>query len=1354
MHKISSGVFPRWLLSVFAAALLVMLAGGAWFYLSQSRHYHQMATDDLMSIARLKSKQIAAWRSERLGDASILTESPFLAAPVAHYLATSTEKNKENLGRLFRSLQMHYGYADILLVDPEGRVHLSMSGNMTMHEGYRMALASALRDGSPVFTGLHTGKQHQKPHISVVAPLFSGERKNRSPLGAIILVSDASQFLSSLMQPWPAPNKSAETYLVTRLGNDVLYLTDLRHQPAAALKLRIPLTRTDLPAVMAVLGKQGVVEGKDYRGVEVMAAVLPVPGSPWFLVVKQDTAELYADWRIHMILFLLLFLALLGALGGIGLAAWQRRKKVYYLNLYRAEAKLCESVERHAITLQAIGDAVIATDFRGTVELLNPVAEELTGWSRSDAVGRPLHEVFRIISEETRLTVEDPVAKVLCAGTVVGLANHTLLIAKDGREIPIADSAAPIRDEQGEITGVVLVFRDQSEERRIQRLMEARLTLLEYATNHTLEELLTKALDEVGNLVSSPIGFYHFVAADQQTLSLQQWSSRTLNEFCRAEGRGLHYGLEQAGVWADCVREKQPVIHNDYESLPGKKGMPEGHAVVVRELVVPILREDRVVAILGVGNKPSDYTENDQHIVTYLADVTWEIVEQKRIEEALRESESFLGSLLNAIPIPVFFKDKEGRYRGFNRAFETFFGETREQLIGKSVFDINPPDLAEIYHAKDNELFESGGMQHYESQVKNAQGVVRDVIFNKAIFTDSQGIVKGLIGAILDITEIRQAEEALKESEGRVRAKLEAVLSPEGELGALDLADIIDVHAIQAIMDDFFRLTKIGVGVIDVSGKVLVATGWQDICTKFHRAHPEAYRNCIESDTLLTKGSKPGTFTAYKCKNNLWDISTPIVVGGKHKGNLFLGQFFYEDEAPDNEAFRVQARTYGFDEDEYLEALDRVPRWSRETVEYALSFYARFATLISTLSYSNLKLAQTLEERKRADAEREILQSQLNQAQKMESVGRLAGGVAHDFNNMLGVILGHTELALMKADPVQPLCSDLQEIRNAAERSAKLVRQLLAFARKETIAPKVLDLNETVEGMLTMLGRLIGEDIELAWLPGLRLWPVKMDPSQIDQILANLCVNARDAIGGVGKVTIETSNAVFDETNCAIHAGYFPGEFVLLAVSDDGCGMAKETQDNIFEPFFTTKEVGKGTGLGLATVFGIVKQNNGFIDVYSEPGQGTTFKIYLPRHSESACAPKSAAPEPVRRGHETILLVEDEAEILELGRMMLESFGYSVLAASTPGEAINCADEHAGEIDLLMTDVVMPGMNGRELAKKLMASCPNLTCLFMSGYTADVIAHRGVLDEGVHFIQKPFSMQQLSTKVRETLDKK
>ncbi|MEX2493846.1 MAG: PAS domain S-box protein [Nitrospirales bacterium] len=388
-------------------------------------------------------------------------------------------------------------------------------------------------------------------------------------------------------------------------------------------------------------------------------------------------------------------------------------------------------------------------------------------------------------------------------------------------------------------------------------------------------------------------------------------------------------------------------------------------------------------------------------------------------------------------------------------------------------------------------------------------------------------------------------------------------------------------------------------------------------------------------------------------------------------------------------------------------------------------------------------------------SEQKALESRLQQAQKMESVGRLAGGVAHDFNNMLGVILGHTDLALMRVDPASPFHVDLMAIRKAAEHSADLTRQLLAFARKQTVAPKVLDLNEAVEGMIEMLRRLIGEDIDLAWLPDKNLWPVKVDPSQIDQVLANLCINARDAITGVGTLTIETGSAAFDEAYCAGHPGCVPGEYVLLAVSDDGSGMDKETQEKLFEPFYTTKAMGKGTGLGLATVYGIVKQNNGFINVYSEPGHGTTFKIYLPWHVGKAEQRKSIdSPQAISHGHETVLLVEDESQILTITTTMLEHHGYTVLAASTPSGAIRLAYDHPGEIHLLITDVVMPEMNGRKLAERLMPLHSTLKLLFMSGYTANVIAHQGVLDEGVHFIQKPFSMKDFATKVREVLDQK
>ncbi len=338
-------------------------------------------------------------------------------------------------------------------------------------------------------------------------------------------------------------------------------------------------------------------------------------------------------------------------------------------------------------------------------------------------------------------------------------------------------------------------------------------------------------------------------------------------------------------------------------------------------------------------------------------------------------------------------------------------------------------------------------------------------------------------------------------------------------------------------------------------------------------------------------------------------------------------------------------------------------------------------------------------------------------------------------------------------DPDEQLYHDLLEIQRAAERSAAITKQLLAFARRQLIVPEVIDLNEGVGNILKMLGRLIGEDIELLWLPSAEVWPVKMDPTQLDQLLANLCVNARDAIAGQGKITIETKNATLDEEYCAEHHGAVPGDFALLLVSDDGCGMDPKTLEHVFEPFFTTKEVGEGTGLGLATVYGIVKQNGGFINAYSEPGQGTTFKIYLPRHLGEGESKVTAAQAALPRGRgEMVLLVEDEEAILAMAGKMLSKLGYRVLSADRPGRALEMAAAHVGMIDLLLTDVVMPELNGRELAEQLRARRSGLKVLYMSGYTANVIAHRGVLDEGMNFIAKPFSEQELATRVRRALD--
>lgn len=425
---------------------------------------------------------------------------------------------------------------------------------------------------------------------------------------------------------------------------------------------------------------------------------------------------------------------------------------------------------------------------------------------------------------------------------------------------------------------------------------------------------------------------------------------------------------------------------------------------------------------------------------------------------------------------------------------------------------------------------------------------------------------------------------------------------------------------------------------------------------------------------------------------------------------------------------------------------------SRDEIGEISSAFGQMVERLRWITVSRDVLQAEIEDHKRTEAERVRLETQLLHSQKLEAVGRLAGGIAHDFNNLLTAIIGYSEMALRDAEDRGKLRNDVEEIRKAADRAASLTRQLLAFSRRQVLQPKVLDVNAVVRDVDKMLRRLIGEDVDLVTVLTEDIGRIKADPGQIEQVLMNLAVNAKDAMPKGGKLTIETANVELDEAYARAHTSVIPGPYVLVALSDTGHGMDAETQAKIFEPFFTTKEKGKGTGLGLSMVYGIVKQSGGNIWVYSEPGKGTTFKVYFPRVEDAVEVPRIAAPAVSRlQGSEVVLLAEDEEAVRELARDILERNGYTVLAASEGAEALGIAQAHEGEIHLLLTDVVMPGMRGRDLFERLAPLRPGLNVLYMSGYTDNAVVHQGILVPGTHFLQKPFTPDALLRKVREVL---
>ncbi|MBU2621240.1 MAG: PAS domain S-box protein [Proteobacteria bacterium] len=777
-----------------------------------------------------------------------------------------------------------------------------------------------------------------------------------------------------------------------------------------------------------------------------------------------------------------------------------------------------------------------------------------------------------------------------------------------------------------------------------------------------------------------------------------------------------------------------------------------------------------------------------------------QIEEKKQSETALRKSEEKYRLIFEYSPLGLLSFDEKGVILACNDNFVQIIGSSREVLISLNM--LNLPDK-NIVSAVRKALSGSTGLYEdvYHSVTADKVTPVR-ALFAPMIVGD--GLIPGGVGIIEDITDRKRAEDALHKSEEKYRLiadnMADAILvtdmnlrytyvSPSVmRLSGFTVEEVMEQIPEQTMTIESSRIiykTYEEEMKLEASGKANPKrTRIMEL--EIYRKDGSTFRAELSLSFLRDTDQKPigilsvtRDITERKCAEDalreserkyrlvleanpdpmiVYDIEGKVIYLNPAFTSVFgwsleerIGKKmddFVPDESWPETRMMIDMVIAGKD----FSGIETI-RLTREGKMVPVSISGScYRNQEGNIEASVINL-RDITESKRVEAEKKKLEEQYKQAQKMEAIGQLAGGVAHDFNNMLNIILGYSQLALINLEPSNPLNANLQEIINAARRSADLVRQLLAFARKQTIEPKVLDLNDTVMGMLNMLRKLIGENIDLFWSPAANLWPVKMDPSQIDQIMANLAVNARDSISGVGKITIETGNAEFDDSYCTRHVDFVPGHYAMLAVSDNGCGMDKDTCEKIFEPFFTTKEVGRGTGLGLATVYGIVKQNNGLINVYSEPGKGTTFKIYLPRHWEdgSAIDEPRAHAEPLT-GTETVLLVEDNEALLKMAEMMLEGLGYKVLTAVTPNGAIQLVGQYTGDIHLLLTDVVMPEMSGRDLQKRLTALRPGMKYLFMSGYTADVIAHRGILDEGVNFLQKPFQMEALATKVREALE--
>jgi len=736
-----------------------------------------------------------------------------------------------------------------------------------------------------------------------------------------------------------------------------------------------------------------------------------------------------------------------------------------------------------------------------------------------------------------------------------------------------------------------------------------------------------------------------------------------------------------------------------------------GEYLVAEITVSPQTQNESVFGILGIAR---------------------DITERKRAEEAMRDSEKRYRGLFDGMPIGLYRTNAKGEILDVNPALVEMLGYPDRESLSKVKAvdtDVDPEE-----RKKWMTLMEQKGIvRGFQRQLKRCDGSVIWVEENARVFRDAKS--EGLYhydGSFQDITDRKQAEKSLKQSEENAKqlAQENAIMAEIGRIisSTLNIDEIYESFSKEA--KKLVPFDRIVINIIDTEKSTV----------KNAYIAGERVRDQNVEEIYPLKGS--GNEEMVRTKSTLL-IQTEDFNEYKNRFPMLRSTF----QAGFGSIMNVPLFSKG-------KIIGGLLLRSRRPYAYT-DKDVRLAERIGSQIAGAIANAQLFTERLHAEEEKAALQEQLRQSQKMEAIGRLAGGVAHDFNNLLTIIKGNSELSLMDLEKNDPLRENLEGILRASGRASDLIRQLLAFSRRQVMEMEVLDPNTLLEDLDKMLRRIIGEDIELVILPSKDLEKIKADAGQIEQVILNLAVNSRDAMPSGGSLTIETANAELDEEYARRHVAVIPGRYVMLSVSDTGVGMIPEVRDKVFEPFFTTKASSKGTGLGLSTVYGIVKQSGGNIWVYSEPGKGTTFKIYLPRVDEplGEVVREKAAEGGLPRGSETILIVEDDEDVRELTVRVLKMQGYRVLETSNGSDGLHVSGQEAGPIHLMVTDVVMPGMNGPELAKRLNPLRPEMKVLYISGYTDNAIVHHGVLEKGVNYIQKPFTVEGLVRKAREVLDR-
>lgn len=1032
--------------------------------------------------------------------------------------------------------------------------------------------------------------------------------------------------------------------------------------------------------------------------------------------------------------------------------------------LKKKEKELQEKTESLRTTLNSIGDAVISTDLDGNVVRMNPIAEKLTGWDKNKALGKPTNEVFNIINAKTRKSIDNPVDKVFKEGKIVGLANHTVLISKDGREYQIADSAAPIRDESGKIKGAVLVFRDVTGKyRKEKELRESQYKLKTLMSNlpgmaykcknvncRTMEFISEGCLDLTGyspeEIIKNKVCAYNDIIHPDDRQRVREKIKESIQ-------RGKHFEVEY-----------RIITKNNKLKWVWEKGKSSNH------------------------NKSASST-----IEGFISDIT----ERKKVQEKLRIREDRLSKIMLAA--------NDGMWDWNLKSNSVFFDPRYYEMAGYEVDEfphkfeefqkrVHPDDIKYVIAQVEKHLKGKINRFNVEFRFKRKNGKWMWILGKGIIVErDEHGKPLRFVGTHTDITERKQFEQKLKMSKLRYERLFETTGTATivydkdktvrmcnkkfAELYGISRSEIIDkikwpefVHE-----DDLPRMLNYhknrpsGEPPSSYEFKFINAEG--ETRFVFHTvSYLRESQNRIASFLDITdrkNTEKALSKSEEKFKSVFTAASDGIIIVNTKLKVLDVNTAFSDitgiprDYVIGKSGFKLAKEFVSVKQlPDVLKLLKSLIQ-KKPTPYFELKYNNKILSLGSSISKETgylIGVIKDVTEKVKAEKEKEKLQKQLLQAQKLESIGTLAGGVAHDFNNILTVIMGLSELLLNQTDEDNPEYTHLKSIHDSSKRAAKLTRQLLLFSRKQDMEFEILDINDIVYSLNKMLNRLIGEDISMHLDLDNDLWQISADENQLEQVITNLAVNARDAMPDGGELTIGTHNIMIDEKKAQTIPDIKPGKYIQINVEDTGTGIEKGILKKIFDPFFTTKGRAEGTGMGLSVVHGIVKEHGGIIKVYSEAGEGTVFKIYLPaveeQKSKSQIARDTEKIDQYIGTGETILIVEDEEPVLKYLEKILATYDYNSISAKSGEEAIELFEENRDDIDLLISDVIMTGMDGVELADQLKSERENLGVILSSGYSDKKVSKDIIKDKDYKFIQKPYDILKLLKLIKKSINNK